>query len=178
LTIESSGDKFVGQVRDHAERGQMKLSNLEDIKSAWEKETMNSTLRASSLSFRIFAVRASCSSAVSLKSLSVDVNRSDVHLLLAHTERERECESEKLIERKRGLGRERDKSRETEFGDREQQAGSWDLKRCRPYTQEVDTWSHLTLCYGCCSDLNCFPCDMSSDVHDVKSQHERDRKCV
>ena len=104
---------------------------------------------------------------------------SDVHLLLAHRERERECESEKLIERKkRSRARERDKSRETEFGDREQQAGSWDLKRCRPYTQEVDTWSHLTLCYGCFSDLNCFPCDMSSDVHDVKSQHERDRKCV
>jgi hypothetical protein len=58
LTIESAGDKFVGQVRDHAERAQMKLSNLEDIKSAWEKETMNSTLRASCSSFRIFAVRA------------------------------------------------------------------------------------------------------------------------
>jgi hypothetical protein len=58
VTIESSGDKFVGQVRDHAESGQMKPSNLEDIKSAWEKETMNSTLRAASLSFRIFSVRA------------------------------------------------------------------------------------------------------------------------
>ena len=116
---------------------------------------------------------------MSLKSLSVDVNRGATSTCSWHTERERECESEKLIERKRGLGRERDKSRETEFGDREQQAGSWDLKRCRPYTQEVDSWSHLTLCYGCFSDLNCFPCDMCSDVHDVKSQHERDRKmCV
>ena len=112
VTIESSGDKFVGQVRDHAERVQMKLSNLEDIKSEWEKETMNSTLRASSSSFRIFAVRASFSSAESLKSLSVDVNRSSraTSTCSWHTqrERERECESEKLIERKkRSRARER-----------------------------------------------------------------------
>ena len=90
VTIESSGDKFVGQVRDHAERVQMKLSNLEDIKSEWEKETMNSTLRASCLSFRIFAVRASFSSAVSLKSLSVDVNRRATSTSSWHPQRERE----------------------------------------------------------------------------------------
>jgi len=58
LTRQPAGDQFVGQVRDHAESGQMKPSNLEDIKPAWEKETMNSTLRAASLSFRIFSVRA------------------------------------------------------------------------------------------------------------------------